>query len=235
MAAYNLPEHSLRPAVREGSQLAGVRFTEQDWKALHDRGHANLLLHVTTERPVPDSLQAYLFQGIRRGVPDRYKCRVRKPWYEVPHVYQADAFLTYMSGLDPKLLANEASAVAPNTLHVVRLHAGCRVRALELAALWQTSLTALSSEMEGHSLGGGMLKLEPGEARRVAIALPEVEPGALTDLAGELDQLLRGGRAEEARELADAAILRRGLGLSQADIRQLREGHLQLRSRRLNR
>jgi len=33
-----------------------------------------------------------------------------------------------------------------------------------LAALWQTLLTRLSAEIEGHALGGGMLKIEPSEA-----------------------------------------------------------------------
>jgi len=37
---------------------------------------------------------------------------------------------------------------------------------------WQHPLSRLSQELEGHPLGGGMLKLEPGEARRVHLALP---------------------------------------------------------------
>ncbi len=160
---------------------------------------------------------------------------MRKPWYAVPHVYQADGFLTYMSGGDPRLVANEAGAVAPNTLHIVRLRSGCQRTILHLAAAWQTSLTALSCEMEGHSLGGGLLKLEPLEAGRVMIAVPDSEPGELEGLAGELDHLLRAAKTEDVRERADDAILRRGLGLSRADILRLRDGWLLLKRRRLNR
>ncbi|MBI4491562.1 MAG: hypothetical protein HY690_02070 [Chloroflexi bacterium] len=42
---------------------------------------------------------------------------MREPWYAVPHVHEAGGFLTAMSGSVPKLVANEAGAVAPNTLH----------------------------------------------------------------------------------------------------------------------
>ena len=87
-------------------------------------------------------------------------------------MYQPDAFLSYMSGYTPRLVANDAEAVAPNTLHIVRLHEHVDSRTGPLTALWQTSLTKLSVEIEGHPLGGGMLKLEPTEAERVLVASP---------------------------------------------------------------
>ncbi|MBI4493078.1 MAG: N-6 DNA methylase [Chloroflexi bacterium] len=233
--SYELPQRFLRPAARSSSDVTGLRFTRQDWEALHRAGAANLLLHLPGGQQLPDSVQAYLRQGVLKGVPTRYKCRVRDPWYWVPHVYQADGFLTYMSGSAPKLVANEADAVAPNTLHVVRLLSARRLDALGLATAWQASLSALSCELEGHSLGGGMLKLEPTEAGRVLIAVPDLDAALLTELAVEVDALLREGRAEAARARTDALMLRRGLGLSEAHVQALREGWLSLRARRLNR
>jgi hypothetical protein len=35
---------------------------------------------------------------------------------------------------------------------------------------WNRPLTALSCELEGHPLGGGMLKIEPREAQRIALS-----------------------------------------------------------------
>ncbi len=233
--AYDIPSCFLRPAACSSNELDGLRFTHDDWLRLQRAGRANSLLYLSDERPLPLSLQAYLLQGTRRGVPNRYKCRVRKPWYRVPHVYDADGFLTYMSGSEPKLVANDAGAVAPNTLHVVRLLPTSRYSASALAAAWQTSLTALSCELEGHSLGGGMLKLEPKEARRVAVALADLDSRTLETLCFELDELVRANKADEARNRADAVILREGLGLSNTDIQQLREGWLVIKTRRLNR
>src|SRR5437764_5504017 len=107
VARYQLPERYLRPALRGGGELAGLRFTHEDWGALHRLGRANLLLCLPASLP-PNGAEAYLEDGARRGVPARYKCRVREPWFAVPHVYEADAFLTYMSGAAPKLVANES-------------------------------------------------------------------------------------------------------------------------------
>ena len=56
-------------------------------------------------------------------------------------------------------------AVAPNTLHVIRLKKADADSVAQLAVGWNSSLVELSCEIEGHSLGGGMLKLEPGQRR----------------------------------------------------------------------
>jgi adenine-specific DNA-methyltransferase len=238
VASYGLPPSVLMPAARHGSDLRGLSFTCRDWQALNEFGCANMLLSIPNGVPLPDSVRVYLAEGVKRGVPNRYKCRARRDWYRVPHVYQGDAFLTYMSGSVPKLVANEARAVSPNTLLVVRFRPpGLRSPpdAVSLAVAWQTSLTALSCELEGHSLGGGMLKLEPSEARRVVVAVPHIQAEALQGLADEIDGLLRSGKAEVARERGDAIILRGVLGLSEDDVRRLREGWHTLRTRRLSR
>lgn len=234
-AAYQLPSRFLRPAVRSGADLVGLRFTCEDWQVLWDSGHRNLLLYLPRGERLPESVQAYLDAGVEHGVAARYKCRVREPWYCVPHVYDGDCFVTYMNGSVAKLVANRAAAVAPNTLHLVRLRADSPVGAPALAALWQTTLTALSCELEGHSLGGGMLKLEPTEAGRVLLALPDKAGAQLVALAADLDGLLRAGKLDAARQCADDVILRDGLGLSASDVQALREAWLLLRARRLGR
>ena len=55
-------------------------------------------------------------------------------------------------------------------------------------------------------MGGGMLKLEPREAERVL--LPDViDSASFEDVAVEVDKLIRDGREDEARRLADEATL----------------------------
>jgi hypothetical protein len=130
----------------------------------------------------------------------------------------------------PHLVTNEAGAVAPNSLHLVRLTApGWSAKAL--AALWQTSLTRLSVELEGHAMGGGMLKIEPGEAERIVLAKP-ADTTELEALADELDILIKKGRAEQAQTLADQVILREGLGLTKKEIAALSQAGQYLRLRR---
>lgn len=227
VAELGLSADNLKRAVFRSAALSGLTFSETDWSKTAETGSAGYLLDVS-DVSSPE-LHRYLEQGEAAGVHTAYKCRVRSPWYKVPHVYMPDAFLTYMSGLRPQLVANLAGAVAPNTLHVVRLKPDATLKATTLAALWRTSLTSLSVELEGHALGGGMLKLEPSEARRVLLAVPE---GDFSELITELDMLLRQNKVEQAQKLADNEILQGKLSLSHQDCELLRESAGTLRFRR---
>jgi hypothetical protein len=167
-----IPAAYLRPAVCRGRALTGLRFSKPDWRTAEAEGQAGYLLMLPRRGMLPEPVQRYVQQGEAFGVHQAYKCRVRQPWYHVPHVHCPDAFLTYMSGITPRLVVNDARAVAPNTLHVVRTLLLAEVTATALAVSWRSSLTELSAELEGHALGGGMLKLEPREAGRILLALP---------------------------------------------------------------
>ena len=139
-----------------------------------------------------------------------------------------------MSGITPRLVANDAGVVAPNSLHILRLHAGISLHERALATLWQTSLTRLSVELEGHSLGGGMLKLEPTEAEHVMLPWPARQHGLL-DTAAELDALARSkGDAAALRE-ADSSILRQRLNLTRTEVNLLHTAATLLQQRRLAR
>jgi hypothetical protein len=150
-------------------------------------------------------------------------------------VYQPDAFLTYMSGSTARLVANDAGVVAPNSLHILRLYPGSGLASDELAATWQTSLSRLSVEIEGHALGGGMLKVEPTEAERIVLPFLPDRRLHLSELSMDLDALIRGGNETAAAERADAIILRNGIGLSKSDCRLLRTAADGLRDRRCSR
>jgi adenine-specific DNA-methyltransferase len=74
-------------------------------------------------------------------------------------------FLTYMSGREPDLVRNEAGCTCTNSVHSVRLR-NCDAVS-RLMSSWESPFLKLSCEKEGHALGGGMLKLEPGEANQL--------------------------------------------------------------------
>ncbi len=221
---WRIPDEFLRPAVLRGRSLRGLRFTREDWHGTLRAGEAAFLLHITADEcRLPEGVRRYIGHGVKLGVPNAFKCRTRSPWYRVPHVHLPDALLTYMIGVEPSFVANDAGVVVPNSLHMVRLRPGGAPSPAALAAMWQTSLTRLSVEIEGHALGGGMLKLEPTEAGNVLLAGNGAAPGHLDGLARELDALLRRGERAAARTLADKALLIDGLGLDEKDCRALRK------------
>jgi adenine-specific DNA-methyltransferase len=82
-----------------------------------------------------------------------------------------DFVLTYMSGRSPQLVKNDAGVTCTNTVHSIRLKD--RSLAQRLLPSWDTPFVQLSCELEGHPLGGGMLKLEVREAARVCFPNPE--------------------------------------------------------------
>jgi tRNA1(Val) A37 N6-methylase TrmN6 len=206
---YDLPSKFLAPCVCRASAFRGGVFRKSDWRDALERGIAAYLLKLEGAE-LPDSVRRYLEVGESLLIHQGYKCRSRKPWYRVPNVYRPDALLTYMSGHAPRLVANDAKVFAPNTLHVIRLKQHS-VTARALSVLWQTSLARLSAQVEGHAMGGGMLKLEPREAQRVL--LPAVHDLAAVDaVAEEIDKLLRDGRDMDAGRLADeATLIRQGV------------------------
>jgi len=230
-----IPKKFLRAAVRRGRALAGLRFTPEDWRAAIPHGEAGYLLSISKADELPSSVQTYLDYGKAKQIPEGYKCRARTPWYSVPHVYQPDAFLTYMSGGVPRLVTNDAQVVAPNSLHVLRTHPHTRLTAKSIASLWQTSLARLSVEIQGHALGGGMLKIEPTEAENCVVAGADMPSRLLTSLAEELDVLIRSGNEVEAQDRADSFILREHVGLSHNDCRSLKDAASMLMNRRCGR
>ena len=89
----------------------------------------------------------------------------------------------------------------------------------------------MSSEIEGHALGGGMLKLEPSEAERVRICIPRPSPNKSQRI--RLDNLLRAEEYEAALDYADKAVLIGKLGLTNRDCIALRDGYRYLRMWRM--
>jgi hypothetical protein len=223
----------LRPAVCRGRALTGLRFSRADWRTAEATGQAGYLLTIPRRGTLPASIMEYIRHGESSGVDQAYKCRARKPWYHVPHVYRPDAFLTYMTGIAPRLVVNDAGVVAPNTLHIVRMLPLVGVDVMAVAASWRSSLTELSAEIEGHALGGGMLKLEPTEAGRVLLALPT--NADWQNRFEMVEAIARCAATDTVRTAVDQFVLREHLCLTESDCRCLRNATALLRARRLGR
>jgi hypothetical protein len=162
-----IPRELVIPSVRNARLLDGrpiTRETVNEWIANDQPCLLLALDRLDLEHP---SVRDYLESPSGRKAKQAYKCRSRDPWYRVPDVVIPDAFLSYMSGEAPCLVRNDAGCTCPNSLLAVTFHR--RTVTPEVIDAWQNPLTELSCELEGHPLGGGMLKLEPREAGRVCV------------------------------------------------------------------
>jgi hypothetical protein len=166
-SSARIPDQFLIPTVRSGRQLSCDAIDEETVSSWIARDEPCLLLRLRPHEAIPKEIVKYLNTAAGKEASESYKCRNRSPWYVVPDVVIPDGFLTYMSGNGPALVSNEAGCSCSNSVHAVRMKNGYSLTSIRSA--WAHPLTQLSAEIEGHPLGGGMLKLEPREANRIIL------------------------------------------------------------------
>lgn len=179
-ARWGIPDEFLHPTVRNGRVLPARTLSPHTIEEWRQSDEPMLLLRIPKGARLPAPVKEYLDSEKGQQARQTYKCRNRNPWYSVPDVRVPAFFLTYMSGVAPSLVQNAAAATCTNTLHAVHPHNGGDGD--RLLDVWDSTFVQLSCELEGHALGGGMLKLEPREAARVVVPatgtlLQSIEPG----------------------------------------------------------
>jgi len=209
--SFGLSASSLTPAVTSARQLrraglfsSGLAHGRRNW------------LYTPAAGPLTGADDAYVLEGERDGVAERYKCRIRSPWWIVPEVRPPDLLVTVF-GEEPQMIVNDANLVASNSLLCGYTRAGVDPRALAIG--WYTPLAALNRELQIHALGGGVFVLVPREIARVRV--PRIPAGAVS--ANGLDDLLRQGDSARAYERG-RNVLRRALKLADDEIDLIDEG-----------
>ena len=165
---WKIPPSALLPSARNSRSLSAGRVTKATITGWQKADLPYLLLRLSRSEQLPEAVRRYLDSPAGQAARLGYKCRNRAPWYSVPDVKFPDFLLTYMCGRAPTLVANEAQVSCSNTLLTVQLRD--RELATQILTEWKSSFSQLSCELEGHPLGGGMLKLEVREASRVRFA-----------------------------------------------------------------
>jgi predicted RNA methylase len=231
-----LPPDWLLPVARNSRSLKGLGFDADDI-ATAERGGAahHLILPRDDDLFSADhaALDGFKRDGERLGIPLRYKCRVRNPWWRVPGLVRAELLLPYMIGAEPHVAVNRCYALYPNSLHGLRLRNPALADRIALGLL--SSLSLLSMELEGRSYGGGVLKLEPTEMQRVRLVLPTAGEAELHESFDDADRLIRQGDFRAAVAVADELVLSRQLHMAPTDIERIQVGRAALVQRRLTR
>ena len=149
--------------------------------------------------------------------------RKRSPWWQVDLGAPCNAFFTYMNDFGPRLVLSAEEIRCTNALHHVYFTDNVPYERRMAAALTILSTFGqLAGERIGRTYGGGILKFELGEARRLPVLGKGPEP--LHDFFGEADNALRGNDRDGARKIADQAVLAPILGASwRSDVSAMEE------------
>lgn len=185
-----IPPAFLQPSLRNSRAMPDKQITGatvDNWRRNDD---AVLLLRLTRDQELPAAVRGYLDSSAGREARLGYKCRNREPWYAVPDVQFPDFVMSYMSGRRVNLVRNCAGVTCTNSVHAIQVRD--RALAAKLLPNWSSPFLRLSCELEGHALGGGMLKLEPREAGRLVFPSPtatkKAEDDELRDAIGLLQR-----------------------------------------------
>lgn len=128
----------------------------------------------TVKRNYP-GLWEYLQEGIQKGVPERYLCRHRKPWYSQEYRSASLFYCTYIGrsggGLKKpfRFILNHSNAIVANVYlilypkHHVRKAITNNPEIAKSIVDALNTITAQSMLDEGRVYGGGLHKLEPKE------------------------------------------------------------------------
>ncbi len=162
-----IPNSCLQTTVRNARSLPPVQVNTSAVSRWLREDRKTLLLRLRKEEKLPESVLAYLRTSQAMQAAEAYKCRTRNPWYVVPDVKIPDFFLSYMSGRRVSFVQNAARCTCTNSLHAVLLKDKAMLPRIQAAL--RSGVFQFSCEIEGHPLGGGMLKLEPREAGNILI------------------------------------------------------------------
>lgn len=198
----------VRPIVSRAHHLAGLTVSARDIESVAKAGGKTWLLQ-------PSQLSAPVIRHLAQ-IEEHERSSVawfrkRQPWWKVETGEFAHGFFTYMNHLAPRIVLSRGDLACTNTLHKVVFTKEVSTEQRQWCALSLISTFGqLASESVGRVYGGGVLKFELVDARKLPVlVLDGKPPEGVLDRA---DNLLRRGELTAARELADDAILPRLLG-----------------------
>jgi len=205
------------PVVSRSAWLAGPLLTSRALSHASSNRRGRLLL-LPRDMTIDGRtrLGRYVKEGENQGLPARHHCR-RDPWWSLAIAPAPDAFLPYTVGYPRGVALNAAGAASTNTVHQVTWRSRLDEPVARSFALstW-SALGRLSAELFGRHYGGGVLKLELAEAKRLPVVGGLMIDDSLWAACGNLTGL--------ARSTADAALLASDLGLTQQDLDVMQRG-----------
>lgn len=216
-------EEAIKPMFGRSGYCPGVIFDKEQYELNKEKGLPTNFVHLTEENS--KKFEKYIQYGERIGINNRYKCRIRNPWYTVPGLSATEIAMPKRSSDMPRLIFNELGAYTTDTAY--RVSPLEHVKSPILVSYFQNSITALSAELEGRFYGGGVLELVPSEIRKLIVPYKNEELTTIEQLNKETKNLC----SNDLLEVQDNRLATK-LGISKADLEVIRNAWKKLSKRR---
>lgn len=169
--ALGLQEHVL-PILKKQSMIdRSPMFSSHDFEELSKREPCRLLYVKGNWEDLDQSVRSYIADGAKTELPNRYKCRGRKNWYEVRLVQSAPGFFFKRSHGYPRVCVNEANVYTTDTAYGIFPKSSHTIRGICFS--FYNSITLLFAETNGRFYGGGVLELSPNELKSLPVIYHE--------------------------------------------------------------
>jgi adenine-specific DNA-methyltransferase len=173
-------------------------------------------------------LVEYLKSGVAEEIPERYKCKLRGRWFDVPSIWKSEGFFFKRGHHYPKLLVNKANVHVTDSAYRIKMHDGFSMESF--TASFYNSLTLLCSELDGRFYGGGVLEITPNEFKNLPIPKFQVSSQEFLQFASGFKEKKS---IDEFLKLNDPLILGQVNGIVEEDIDRLHKLYLKVKNRRL--
>lgn len=231
-----------RPLLPRSKHAPGLVYSENDFDAMVDADVPAYIFDASlhaADRSRHAGLDEFLSKGESQNLHERFKCRIRSPWWAIPGIRRGDLLLSKRCHRHPRMILNQTAAITTDTIYRGRMISTWPAATADcLVAGFHNSGTLLSAELEGRNFGGGVLELVPSEVSRLRVPMAEA-------MRGEMDRLDRtsrdgsGTRGDDwhdvLRHETDLLLRKAGIGLTTQMLDALAEGRSLLVNRRLDR
>lgn len=226
---YNL--HSfIKPIIQKGTFVNGsAELSKKDYNVLKkaDKPCYILDLNNILESDFTDGLKSYLKIGEEKSIPQRYKCKIRTRWFDIPSIWKSEGFFFKRGHHYPKLLVNKADVYVTDSAYRIKMKDGMSMENFTMS--FYNSLTLLFAELNGRYYGGGVLELTPNEFKGLPIPKYIDQP----DDYKKFIQIFNKKNSIEEFLLDNDSRILSSINISETDIEVIHNLYMKVKSRRL--
>jgi adenine-specific DNA-methyltransferase len=167
---WGIEPQYLVPVVVGAKDLPSSGVLDESFLASRIAAGARAFLFFCHEPPealVGKNVLRYIRHGESLGIPQRFNCRTRTPWYGVEPVPPPDFFVTYMARQRARFVRNIVGARCMTSL--LNVWARPEVSPDALRPIFEDPVNAQLLREFGRTYGGGLGKIEPRDLLRLPV------------------------------------------------------------------